>query len=101
MSDPNSVDRKVVDARAAALRAQVEQLAKASFQEQSQAATAVAKPSIAATSNNMIPQIPGEAGDELPLLIKSTDIGVYVKWALLLQEELLLLLLLLLKLNSQ
>ena len=82
------VDRKVVDARAAALRAQVEQLAKASFQEQSQAATAVAKPSIAATSNNMIPQIPCEAGDELPLLIKSTDMGVYVKWALLLQEEL-------------
>lgn len=83
-SSLEGVDRKVVDARAAALRAQVEQLAKASFLEQSQATARIP----AAASNSMLPQVPGEAGDELPLLITSTDMGVYVKWALLLQEEL-------------
>lgn len=74
----------MIDARAAALRSRVEELAKASFHKDGSLASKT-------RSHLSVPapaQSKGKESEELPLPIKSTDAGTYIKWALLLQEEL-------------
>ena len=85
--------QKLIDARAATLRARVEELAKASFKD-----TATMEERCGAASSGAVhvplPQLPpvtpggAASGESLPMLITSTEMGVYIKWALLLQEEL-------------
>lgn len=79
----------MVDARAAALRSRVEELARASYKERDQGFTAPGVSTELMRAGMQFPQGQGstESG-ELPMLIKSTEMGVYIKWALLLQEEL-------------
>lgn len=77
----------MIDARAAALRSRVEELAMASFKDRD---SNFAGNELTRSHSLTIPPQQGKSKDteELPMLIKSTEMGVYIKWALLLQEEL-------------
>jgi len=77
----------MIDARAAALRSRVEELAMASFKDRD---SNFVGNELTRSHSLTIPPQQGKSKDteELPMLIKSTEMGVYIKWALLLQEEL-------------
>ena len=77
--------KRLMDERAASLRLQVEEIAR---RHSSMGATASGR---TADSNDGAPAARSEVGRSeptMPLLITSTDMGVYIKWALTLQEQL-------------
>ena len=84
-----------MEERARVLKARVEELALSMHQqalpEASQCLLGEGGPSSAAgaaAGSSAAAAAGSSAGDELPLLVSTTELGVYVKWSLLLQEHL-------------
>jgi len=88
-SASGAANKRHVDERAAALRAQVEELARKRNEEEPLGRGSSSGMPLGRGSSGSGTGMPEhDGGMRLPMLISSTEMGVYIKWSLLLQEQL-------------